>query len=75
MFAIMVCGTYEWEASTRSPEHVVELCALLEIQENPTGGYARIAYQEGKLVADADGWHKDESHYVDAATATGMYDP
>lgn len=55
------------------PKHLLpEVCRAYEEQRND--GLAVLAWQEGQIIADAECVHNPEGYYVDAATATGIYD-
>lgn len=55
------------------PHHMLpEVCRAYE--EKRSDGHAVFAWQEGQIVADAEGVLSDDGPCVDAATATGMYD-
>ena len=55
------------------PSHMLpEVCRAYEEKRND--GLAVRAWQEGRIIAHAEGLSEEEAHYVDHATATGMYD-
>lgn len=74
MIVILTCNGYEWEASARTAEDAAEACRALETQDDDR--FARVAYENGRIVADAEGVvdQRYGSPPYDAATATGMYD-
>ena len=73
MLCILTCKNYRIEArDLPSMEAAIKACGDLERAAND--GYARVVSEDGMMVADADGEYAYESRYVDAATATGMYD-
>ncbi len=73
MIYIYKCGG-PIEAQCWTVDEAVKLCNEMELKAND--GVCRCGWQEGKLVADAEG--PTGQHYgsppYDAATATGMYD-
>jgi hypothetical protein len=68
------CRNYTTVATATYDVDAPAECARLE--EERGDGYAVVAWQNGRLIADAEGWADDREGAppYDAATATGMYD-